>query len=456
MFRLSTIILIGCAAFLGNGSVSFASAGGKENPCLDPGTNSDPDFDWEDYPVCEYAKYTIEITAPDDGETYEKDSGETAEATAEREGSDTGVTDETASIAWSGDASGSGGTSGDFTTSLGAKTLTAGYDGNSESVEAHIAKLRSFRAKDSSSTGSGARIADASENLVMVYSNLSRTAEIRMNYESSSSYGSNYPKWSGNGLQSASDGDLTVNFSSGVTDTAETITVRYANGSTETITIEVVDDENVTINFDTSNGYMTDILDKGNTILREIYDDDNALKLSGKAKVDFKLVDSYGEASSYGYYASANSSASFSAGSASAKSPPVIVGGVAWRIMVSTSGVTITAAGAGTYDDSENSPGSFDMTISGGTTSGVGGSASVAIVTLSVQGTVGINASGGLSLETTGQVKASGSIGVTNPTLTVTVNVNIGIAEWEQDVGQWQAPLNASQNFGPTTVYTFN
>jgi len=77
-------------------------------------------------------------------------------------------------------------------------------------------------------------------------------------------------------------------------------------------------------------------------------------------------------------------------------------------------------------------------------------------VTLSVQGTVGINASGGLSLETTGQVKASGSIGVTNPTLTVTVNVNIGIAEWEQDVGQWQAPLNASQNFGPTTVYTFN
>ena len=63
MFRLSTIILIGCAAFLGNGSVSFASAGGKPNPCVeDPATDPGGGAVWVAYPVCEWV--TVTITGP--------------------------------------------------------------------------------------------------------------------------------------------------------------------------------------------------------------------------------------------------------------------------------------------------------------------------------------------------------------------------------------------------------
>ena len=139
---------------LGSASGLFANNGGDDNPCLDPGTKSDP-WVWEGKPNCEYAKYTVEITAPDADEVFEKDSGETATAKAEREGEDSGTTDESADITWEDDASGSGATSDDFTDSTGKKKLTADLDGETEEVEVYVVELE-IKGPDSTQDGASA------------------------------------------------------------------------------------------------------------------------------------------------------------------------------------------------------------------------------------------------------------------------------------------------------------
>ena len=139
---------------LGSVGGLFANNGGDDNPCLDPGTKSDP-WVWEGKPDCEYAKYTVEITAPDADEVFEKDSGETATATAEREGEDSGTTDESADITWEDDASGSGDTSDDFTDSTGKKKLTADLDGETDEVEVYVVELE-IKGPDSTQDGASA------------------------------------------------------------------------------------------------------------------------------------------------------------------------------------------------------------------------------------------------------------------------------------------------------------
>jgi hypothetical protein len=91
--------------------------------------------------------YSVSISSPTDGETYEKDSGQTGSASAEKDEDGT-ITDITSDISWSGDVSGSGGTSSDFTTSSGSKSLTASAETASDSVSVHIAEMNTFRAID--------------------------------------------------------------------------------------------------------------------------------------------------------------------------------------------------------------------------------------------------------------------------------------------------------------------
>jgi len=118
---------------------SLGFSGDDTNPCLDPGTNTDPDYSWEGHPDCEYAKYTVEITSPDEGDVFKKDSGSTGSATAQRV-AESGTTDEpNNTITWSD--GNSGGTSKDFTTIVGSKTLTASANGVSHSVTVTIVEI---------------------------------------------------------------------------------------------------------------------------------------------------------------------------------------------------------------------------------------------------------------------------------------------------------------------------
>ncbi len=84
--------------------------------------------------------YTVSISSPTDGGTYEKDSGETGSATAQKDEDGT-ITNITADISWSDDVSGNGGTSSDFTTSLGSKSLTATAESSSHSVTVDVVEI---------------------------------------------------------------------------------------------------------------------------------------------------------------------------------------------------------------------------------------------------------------------------------------------------------------------------
>ena len=102
--------------------------------------------------------YSVDISSPTDGGTYEKGSGLTGSASAEEEEDDNGtitVTDITDNINWGGDVSGSGGTSSDFTTSLGAKSLTASAESASDSVTVDIVEI-TFNGPASTQDGASA------------------------------------------------------------------------------------------------------------------------------------------------------------------------------------------------------------------------------------------------------------------------------------------------------------
>lgn len=115
----------------------------NDNPCVDPDTyDENSDWSWEGEPDCEYAMYTVAISSPKDGGVYKKDAGNTGSASASRIGEESGTTPRDEDITWSGDVSGCGSTSSDFTTSVGAKTLTASANGESDSVTVKVVELK--------------------------------------------------------------------------------------------------------------------------------------------------------------------------------------------------------------------------------------------------------------------------------------------------------------------------
>lgn len=123
----------------------------NDNVCLDPETNEDPDYIWEGEPDCEYAKYTLSISPPDEGDVFAVGSGSTGSASASRITA-SGTTPKTDEISWSGDVSGTGATSSDFTTSVGAKSLTASFGGFSDSVGVTVVGVASVECVGTTST----------------------------------------------------------------------------------------------------------------------------------------------------------------------------------------------------------------------------------------------------------------------------------------------------------------
>lgn len=123
----------------------------NDNVCLDPGTNTDPDYAWEGEPDCEYAAYTLSISSPDEGDIIPVGNGDTGSASAYRYAA-SGTTDKTDEISWSGDVSGSGGTSSDFTGSVGTKSLSASFGGFSDSVGVTVVGVASVECAGTTST----------------------------------------------------------------------------------------------------------------------------------------------------------------------------------------------------------------------------------------------------------------------------------------------------------------
>jgi hypothetical protein len=370
--------------------------------------------------------YSVSISSPTDGETYEKDSGQTGSASAEKDEDGT-ITDITSDISWSGDVSGSGGTSSDFTTSSGSKSLTASAETASDSVSVHIAEMNTFRAIDSNTVGSaGTRKADSGETLVMVYSNSDRSADLRFAYTTSSSSGSDYPKWSGNGLQSPSDGDMAASFKSGITD-AETVTLTYANGSTSTVSIKVIDYAKTSVKLSTNEGWGKTIKEKSETVIKSLFGDDSGITGNGEVKFETKYVDFYGDGSKGGHFIKIEGTFSVSAGAAEAKSPdfPTPLPGV-----ISAQGSLNTT-----------------FSITGGVTAGK-------VVSINVAGQVKIDKSATVSFSG-GKIEGSGSVGIDSPQVTVTADLDLGLVEISRELGRYKFNVAAKQDFGPATIYQF-
>lgn len=445
--------------------LASTGGGGSTNPCVDPGTPPSSDHVWEADPDCEYAKYTVSIGSPVDDETYEKGSGQTGSATAGREGENSGFTDRTGDIIWSGDASGNGGTSSDFTASLGAKTLTASANGESDSVSVHVAELESLEAEDTS-TSAGTRMGDS---LVMVYSDTDRAATITATYVSSSSYGSAYPSWSGNGLQSPSDGDLSVNYSSGANSypdadvsSPDVITVTYANGATETISIEVVDETSFNVQVKSDDQWAKEMKDGINSIVEAITGDpDDFLSVSGQVSLNGKYVDLYNDASDYGNYLEGSGSISASFGQFSAESPnvPTPISGVTVKAAFAFDALQVGVGVTGVVDESTASGGSFSGSITG--SSGMS-------LTITVQAGVDklcVQANGTVS----SSIAVAGDITYTDPDIDLTINVSASELKVEIDfvakLGPFECTLYSKEyeygasydeDFGPYNLYSFD
>ena len=370
--------------------------------------------------------YSVSISSPTDGENYEKDSGQTGSASAEKDEDGT-ITDITSDISWSGDVSGSGGTSSDFTTSSGSKSLTASAETASDSVSVHIAEMNTFRAIDSNTVGSaGTRKADSGETLVMVYSNSDRSADLRFAYTTSSSSGSDYPKWSGNGLQSPSDGDMAASFKSGITD-AETVTLTYANGSTSTVSIKVIDYAKTSVKLSTNEGCGKTIKEKSETVIKSLFGDDSGITGNGEVKFETKYVDFYGDGSKGGHFIKIEGTFSVSAGAAEAKSPdfPTPLPGV-----ISAQGSLNTT-----------------FSITGWVTAGK-------VVSINVAGQVKIDKSATVSFSG-GKIEGSGSVGIDSPQVTVTADLDLGLVEISRELRRYKFNVAAKQDFGPATIYQF-
>ena len=411
--------------------------------------------------------YSVDISSPTDGETYEKDSGLTGSASAEEEEDDNGtitVTDITDDISWSGDVSGSGGTSSDFTTSLGSKTLTASAESASDSVSVHVAELESLEVEDTS-TSAGTR---KGSSLVMVYSDADRTATITASYVSGSSYGSDYPKWSGDGLQSPSDGDLSVNYSSdpnavaGTASFGDAVTLTYASGATETVTIEVVDETSFNVQVKSDDEWAEDMKDGINSIIAAITGDpDDFLSVSGAVGLSGKYVDLYNDASDFGNYLEGSGSISASFGQFSAETPnvPTPISGVTVKAEFSFDALAVGVGVTGVVDESTASGGSFSGTISG--TSGMS-------LTITVQAGIDklcIQASGTVS----SSISVTGDVTYTDPDIDLTVNVSASELKVEVDFTAKAGPFSCTlysreyeygasydNDFGPYTLYTFD
>ena len=400
--------------------------------------------------------YSVSISSPTDGETYEKDSGQTGSASAEKDEDGT-ITDITSDISWSGDVSGSGGTSSDFTTSSGSKSLTASAETASDSVSVHIAEMNTFRAIDSNTVGSaGTRKADSGETLVMVYSNSDRSVDLRFAYTTSSSSGSDYPKWSGNWLQSPSDGDMAASFKSGITD-AETVTLTYANGSTSTVSIKVIDYAKTSVKLSTNEGWGKTIKEKSETVIKSLFGDDSGITGNGEVKFETKYVDFYGDGSKGGHFIKIEGTFSVSAGAAEAKSPdfPTPLPGVFWYWKVGTNGLTFNLAGSGTLDESLQSPGVISAQGSLNTTFSItGGVTAGKVVSINVAGQVKIDKSATVSFSG-GKIEGSGSVGIDSPQVTVTADLDLGLVEISRELGRYKFNVAAKQDFGPATIYQF-
>ena len=272
----------------------------------------------------------------------------------------------------------------------------------------------------------GTRKADSGETLVMVYSNSDRSADLRFAYTTSSSSGSDYPKWSGNGLQSPSDGDMAASFKSGITD-AETVTLTYANGSTSTVSIKVIDYAKTSVKLSTNEGWGKTIKEKSETVIKSLFGDDSGITGNGEVKFETKYVDFYGDGSKGGHFIKIEGTFSVSAGAAEAKSPdfPTPLPGV-----ISAQGSLNTT-----------------FSITGGVTAGK-------VVSINVAGQVKIDKSATVSFSG-GKIEGSGSVGIDSPQVTVTADLDLGLVEISRELGRYKFNVAAKQDFGPATIYQF-
>lgn len=398
--------------------------GGKDNPCLDPGTKSDP-WEWQDWPDCVYVKYTLNVTPEDDGEVFEKDSDETAAVSVEKETDDDGtittevVTDTVGSqISWTDDATGSGATSDDFTTSVGSKTLTADYEENTDSVAVDVVQWSSFGATDTT-TDAGDRHAGSGGTLQMVYTDTAREAEVEFGYTSSSPDVSNrFPTWTGNKIGSPSVGDDTVTFNSGSSmPVSEEITAEYTTaGATKTVTIEVVEENKIADTYEIDKGVLKPIQDKINDAINKISDNGPNLTITGSVGYEFRQVDKYDDPS-VGLYAKAEGELGAEFPDFDFESPSIPIGstGLAISVSGSVTETTVTVTLDANLDESQSSPGSVTGSLSGTTTLTAAGmlglgNTEISPLTVNVSGTTTLSANGDLTYNDK-KVDLSGSVG---------------------------------------------
>jgi hypothetical protein len=380
--------------------------GGKDNPCLDPGTKSDP-WVWEGWDDCEYAKYSVDITSSENDEVFVLDSGDSATATADREGEESGISDEKDNISWSADATGTGETSGEFTTSVGNKTLTAELENETDSVSVDVVQFLSFGATDKS-TQAGTREVGADGTLQMVYSGSAREAEIKFEYTSSSpDVSDRFPIWTGNKIVSPSVGDETVTFDSGSVTSgnpvSDSISAEYTTGGeSKTVTVEVVEESKIDGTFSINEGLLEPIQTKINSAINAISDNGPDLTIEGSVGYEFRLVDKYDDPSA-GLFADADGdlTATFPDFNFESPSIPIASTGLAIQITGSVSETTITVILNANLDESLSSPGSVSGGLSGSTTLQVGavfgvGNTKISPGTVTLSGQTTLSANGNL------------------------------------------------------------
>jgi len=379
--------------------------------------------------------YTVTIDSLADGETFEKGSGETASGTG-TETDENGDTDVSDDITWSGDASGSGATSDDFTGAAGEITLTADLEDESDSITAYIVEKESITLKDTS-TDAGTR--ETTSTLVMVYSDNDRTADIEFAYTSSSASGDGYPTWSGTGI-TANDGDLTGAFSGGTGDYDVTIT--YANGATENVTVEVVDEEKIEETWDLDSEKIEILQNKINSAISTISGGGGPqLNLSGTLDVELKFVDMHGVATQSGGYASITGTVTAEFPNVEFSSPEIVLGSTGCKMKISAkiSDSSMSLSANTNYDESKSSPGSVSGSITGTTT--VSATATVGtlgdVVKVSLTGSTNLSANGEIALESR-SVELSGELSSSNLEADFSVDCDLGwVGEYELYSGDY-------------------
>lgn len=268
-----------------------------------------------------------------------------------------------------------------------------------------------------------------------------------------------------NGI-TANTGDLTGAFSAGVGE--YDITITYANSATETVTVEVVD-ENYYDLFKIDGDALSDITEKVNAGLGDFYDDlegtEGWFEITGSVASEIKRVDLYGDATKSGNYFKASGSIQASIGAADLKSPkfyypPGSMAGPYIQLKASFARVSGTISGSVIYDDSQpdgqKNSGEIRLSGSSGITASVFGGVGCGDNGFGIEGKASttLTLSGATALDST-EVKMNGKVKIDALIVEVFVKASFWGVECEKRL--FDAPISdtVEKETGDFVIYTF-